>query len=126
MNFLEATLSADGSTLSGQGVSLPIPARLRDAVRGMGGARLVAGIRPEHVAPPGRAPRGESAAVPVTVEIAEPLGDEVVVHARAGEAALVFKQDPHRSAAIGSGLEVLLELDGLHLFDAESQVRIGT
>jgi multiple sugar transport system ATP-binding protein len=63
--------------------------------------------------------------VDVTVEIAEPLGDEVVVHARAGQASLVFKQDPHREALVGSTIQVRVELDALHLFDAESQRRLG-
>jgi multiple sugar transport system ATP-binding protein len=61
----------------------------------------------------------------VTVEIAEPLGDEVIVHARAGEDMVVFKQDPHRQPAIGDEMEVQVELDGLYLFDAETQRRLG-
>jgi multiple sugar transport system ATP-binding protein len=123
MNFLEATIADEGTRLRGKGVALPIPARLREATRGMDGVGVVAGIRPEHVLPPGRTPRGEVVPLRVIVEIAEPLGDEVVVHARAGEDPLVFKQDPHRPAAIGSTLEVQLELDGLQLFEAGSQGR---
>jgi hypothetical protein len=48
-----------------------------------------------------------------------------VVHGTSGGAALVFKQDPHRPAAVGSKVGVHLELDALHLFDAESQRRLG-
>jgi multiple sugar transport system ATP-binding protein len=59
------------------------------------------------------------------VEIAEPLGDEVIVHARAGEDMVVFRQDPHRMPAIGDRLEVQMELDALHLFDAETERRLG-
>ena len=54
------------------------------------------------------------------------LGDEVVIHGRAGEDTLVFKQDPHRSAAVGSVVEVQLELDSLHVFDSENERRLGT
>jgi multiple sugar transport system ATP-binding protein len=46
------------------------------------------------------------------------------VHARAGEDQVVFRQDPHAIPAIGDRLEVQLELDGLHLFDAASQRRL--
>jgi multiple sugar transport system ATP-binding protein len=63
--------------------------------------------------------------VPVQVEIAEPLGDEVIVHARAGEDLVVFRQDPRPVPGIGDALEVSVELDHLHLFDAASQERIG-
>ncbi|HSB18922.1 MAG TPA: sn-glycerol-3-phosphate ABC transporter ATP-binding protein UgpC [Anaeromyxobacteraceae bacterium] len=125
MSFFDASVAKGGTALAARGFELPAPSRLRAALAGRDGARVVAGIRPENVVPEGRAPRGEAAALPVSVEIAEPLGDEVVVHARVGEDALVFKQDPHRQPAIGSKLEVRLELDALHLFDAESQRRIG-
>jgi multiple sugar transport system ATP-binding protein len=125
MTFVNATVAEGGTRLQAAGYALPVPARLRAALAGRDGSKVVAGIRPENVVPPGRAPRGEAAPLTVTVEIAEPLGDEVVVHARAGEAAMVFKQDPHRSAAIGDTLEVQLELDALHLFDATTERRLG-
>jgi len=125
MSFLEATVAPGGEALACRGVTLPVPAKARAALAGRAGARLVVGVRSENVLAAGREPRGPTAPLQVTIEIAEPLGDEVVVHARAGEEALVFKQDPHLPAAIGATLEVRLELDALHLFDAETQRRIG-
>jgi len=125
MNLVEAALDAGAAAIVGGGLSLPVPAGLRAAVAGRGGAKVAWGIRPENLVPPGREPRGESVAIDAVVEIAEPLGDEVVVHAKAGEATLVFKQDPHREAAVGSTIQVKVELDALHLFDAESQRRLG-
>jgi multiple sugar transport system ATP-binding protein len=38
---------------------------------------------------------------------------------------VVFRQDPHRMPAIGDRLEVQMELDALHLFDAETERRLG-
>jgi len=124
MNFLPCTLAGGGRRLAARGVELPVPSRLAGQV-GADGRRLVAGIRPENVLPEGRPARGETVPIAVTVEIAELLGDEVVVHGRAGEEPLVFKQDPHRPAAIGAALPVRLELDALHLFDAATQARLG-
>jgi multiple sugar transport system ATP-binding protein len=123
MNFFKATLR-DG-TVEAQGFSLPVPARLRAAIAGKAGAAVVVGIRPEGVLSGDRPPRGDAARVPVTVEIAEPLGDEVIVHARAGDDPMVFRQDPHRMPAIGDRLEVQVELDQLHLFDAGTQRRLA-
>jgi multiple sugar transport system ATP-binding protein len=125
MSFLEATVAPGGAALACRGFTLPVPAKSRAALAGRDGTRLVVGVRPESVVAEGRTPRGEAAPLRVTVEIAEPLGDEVVVHARAGEEALVFKQDPHRPTPLGGALEVRLELDALHLFDAETQRRLG-
>jgi multiple sugar transport system ATP-binding protein len=125
MNFVEATL-ADGATrIAARGFSVPVPGPLRGAVAGREGARVVMGVRPENLAPPGREPRGPSAPVSVTVEIVEPLGNEVVVHARAGQDGLTYKQDPHVPTAIGSTLELQLELDATHLFDATTERRLG-
>jgi multiple sugar transport system ATP-binding protein len=125
MNFMDATVRGGGATLATRGFTLPAPAALRTALSGREGAKLVMGVRPENVVPPGRTPRGPAATVSVTVEIGEPLGDEVVVHARAGEDGLVFKQDPHLPAEIGARMEVQLELDALHLFDGQTKLRIG-
>ena len=123
MNFVRGEL-ADGR-IQGAGLALPVPPRLRAALQGRSGGKMVAGVRPENVVADMRPPRGESAPLRVTVEIAEPLGDEVIVHARAGEDMVVFKQDPHRQPAIGDEMVVQVELDGLHLFDAETQRRLG-
>ena len=60
----------------------------------------------------------------VTIEIAEPLGDEVVVHGRQGEDAIAFKMDPHHPPEIGARVQALVEIDRLHLFDADTEKRI--
>jgi multiple sugar transport system ATP-binding protein len=89
------------------------------------GRKIILGVRAEHILSDGRAARGEAAALQATVELVETLGNEVVVHARAGEDALVFKQQPHRVPEVGARVPVQLELDHLHLFDAETEARLG-
>jgi multiple sugar transport system ATP-binding protein len=125
MNFVSGTLGEAGKKLAARGFDVPVPGRLRSATAPRAGGKVVAGIRPENVVADGRTPRGEAARLGVTVEIAEPLGDEVIVHGRVGDDVVVFKQDPHRLPAVGDRLEVQLELDALHLFDAETQRRMG-
>jgi multiple sugar transport system ATP-binding protein len=124
MNFFKAKVVQGGMALQASGFALPLPAERRAALGGRDGAELVCGIRPENVVQQGRTPRGEAATVAVTVEIAEPLGDEVIVHARIGDDRIVFKQDPHRIPGIGDKVEVQLELSALHLFDAGTQRRV--
>jgi multiple sugar transport system ATP-binding protein len=124
MNFFDATVKDGGTALATSGFGLPVPAGLVGSLQGKDGRKLVVGARPEHVLPPIRAARGPTVTVSAAVDIAEPLGDEVVVHARTGDDALVFKMDPHQTPAIGSTVEVRLELDSLHLFDGESQQRL--
>jgi len=55
----------------------------------------------------------------------EPLGHEVVVHGSIGDDVLVAKFDPHHPPSLGGQIEVVLELDRMHLFDAATEKRLG-
>jgi sn-glycerol 3-phosphate transport system ATP-binding protein len=76
MNFLPATLAADGTAaLLETGALIPFANGRRD---GPDGCPLTLGIRPEHLA---LAPDG----LEIVVELVEPLGSETVVHGRVAE-----------------------------------------
>ncbi|MCI0672763.1 MAG: sn-glycerol-3-phosphate ABC transporter ATP-binding protein UgpC [Myxococcaceae bacterium] len=124
MNFLKATVSADGRMLEGKGFSLPVPASLAGLTVGRKGQQLVVGLRPEHLVEEGRALRGESAPLTVTVEMIEPLGDQVIAHARLADALLALKLESHRVPEVGAPLSARVELDALHLFDAATEQRL--
>ncbi len=59
------------------------------------------------------------------VEVVELLGHEVLVHGRVGDDPLVAKADPHRTPQVGQPLELIVELDQIHLFDPESELRLA-
>jgi multiple sugar transport system ATP-binding protein len=59
------------------------------------------------------------------VEIAEPLGHEVLLGLRAGDRELVARVPPDNAAAAGDRVLVRPDPARLHLFDAESGTRIG-
>ncbi|MFH1176174.1 MAG: sn-glycerol-3-phosphate ABC transporter ATP-binding protein UgpC [Acidobacteriota bacterium] len=124
MNFISATLSDGGAMLAATRFSLPVPPSLRRATAGKDGRRVMVGLRPENILDPAEGARGETAKVTVEVEIVEPLGHEVIVHGRVGESVLVAKLDPHRAPRMGALVELVIELDALHLFDAETEQRL--
>ena len=124
MNLLAATVGASGATLDTARFALPVPASLRPAVAGRQGARVVVGIRPEDLSADPNA-RREAGTVATQVEVVEPLGDEVVVHARAGEDLLIAKLPPDRIPNAGDRLDLAVDLDRLHLFDAETEKRLA-
>jgi multiple sugar transport system ATP-binding protein len=124
MNFVSATIADGGGMLSASKLALPVPPSLRGSTRGRDGRRVIVGVRPENILDAGKAPRGAVARLTVEVEIVEPLGHEVIVHGRIGEDLLVAKVDPHRAPRMGAPLDLVLELDALHLFDAESEERL--
>ncbi|HVO18422.1 MAG TPA: sn-glycerol-3-phosphate ABC transporter ATP-binding protein UgpC [Anaeromyxobacter sp.] len=123
MNFLRGTLR-DGAVAVGS-LSVPLPASLRDAAGKLGGRKVIAGIRPEHVLPKGHEHRGPVLPLEVAVEIVETLGDEIVVHSRVGDDVLVYQEDAHRAPEVGARATVQVEIDRLHLFDGETELRIG-
>jgi multiple sugar transport system ATP-binding protein len=125
MNFLHGTLRDDGAAVEGPAFKLPIPDSLRGATRGQGGLAVVVGIRPEHLHAQPPTARGESAPLAVQVELVEPLGDQVVVHGKLGEGALVFKLDPHQAPEPSDQVTTHVQLSAIHLFDAKTERRLG-
>ncbi len=123
MNFVRGVLADGGTRIAAAKVSLPLPQGLRGA--GEDGRKVVAGIRPENVGDASMQTRGETARLQGEVEIVEPLGHEVIVHARVGDDLLVAKTDPHHTPQMGAPIELVLELDALHLFDATTEGRMG-
>ncbi|HEX6087124.1 MAG TPA: sn-glycerol-3-phosphate ABC transporter ATP-binding protein UgpC [Thermoanaerobaculia bacterium] len=109
MNFFDATVNGD--RLEAGSFSIPLPNRV-DA------QRLRVGIRPEHLT------RG-TAPVQAIVELVEPIGHEAVVHTRAGDDVLVATYDVHRMPRTGETIELQLQPEKLHLFDAATEQRVG-
>jgi multiple sugar transport system ATP-binding protein len=79
------------------------------------------GVRPEHLSP---APGGEAEGIRGTVELIEPLGSQVMIQLRVGDALIVaqFEQDP--TLRIGQDLVLGHRPQALHAFDPESEQSI--
>ena len=119
-NFVDATV-ANGQ-LVGRSFSLPVPAAKRSVVRE--GQTLRVGLRPENLHPGHRQGRGETARVAGQVDLVEPVGHQAIVHTRAGDETLVASFDSHEMPRAGDAIELIVELDALHLFDASSELRV--
>ncbi|HEX3125978.1 MAG TPA: sn-glycerol-3-phosphate ABC transporter ATP-binding protein UgpC [Thermoanaerobaculia bacterium] len=126
MNFVPAVVSDGGSSLTASGFKLPVPEPLRPATNGKDGLKVVMGIRPENVREAARGEMGSTARVHGRVDFVEPLGHEVIVHAKVGDELLVAKADPHRVPEMGSEMDLEIELNALHLFDAASEQRLSS
>ncbi|HKI86522.1 MAG TPA: sn-glycerol-3-phosphate ABC transporter ATP-binding protein UgpC [Thermoanaerobaculia bacterium] len=123
MNFLPVKVGDRGTVLTGPDFELPVPSWARAELAGEDGRELIAGIRPERVSE-AKGDLGPNAVLAADVELAEPLGSEVVVHARHGGELLIARLGPERIPAIGERLELALDLAALHLFDAGSELRL--
>ena len=122
MNLFRASVSTDGASLRVDGLAIPLPPPVAARAASKAGAEVVAGIRPEHL--------GESrtdaagTAIPAVVEFVEQLGDEGIVHARAGELALLGKLDAHAAPRVGDRIALRFDPSRLHLFDAGTERRL--
>jgi sn-glycerol 3-phosphate transport system ATP-binding protein len=114
MNFLGAELAREGSAAALKaGPALPFADGARP---GADGTPLVIGIRPEHVR---HGP--DAGALPLTVELVEPLGSETVIHGRLPGGEVLVARLPLAAGAIGEVLPVSLPPAAWHVFSAEGK-----
>ena len=118
MNFFDATVR--GGRLEAAGFALPLPAGRRTTE----GQRVRVGIRPENILSAHEQARGATAGVPALVDLVEPIGYQAIVHSRAGDDLLVAAFDSHNMPRAGETIELVIELDSIHLFDAVTELRI--
>ncbi|MCC6223572.1 MAG: sn-glycerol-3-phosphate ABC transporter ATP-binding protein UgpC [Thermoleophilia bacterium] len=130
MNFLAGTLAA--GTVEAGGHRFELPQTVRERLERDGGPVLL-GIRPEdfHDA---RLADGSGVTLPAEIEITEQLGPETYAYfrldgleaAEVGErpvelaGAFAARLDPRTKAAPGERLLLVLDVDQVHLFDADS------
>jgi sn-glycerol 3-phosphate transport system ATP-binding protein len=119
MNFLDAALAEEGRAAALRAGPM---LRFADGPReGPDGRRLILGIRPEHLAPAAEGPD----ALALSVDLAEPLGSEAVLHGRlpSGE-TFTARLSGGAAPAAGAVLALVPAPDALHVFDAESGHRL--
>jgi multiple sugar transport system ATP-binding protein len=114
MNFVD--VSASDSSVSGEGMSFPIPGRYGTVG---GGHQLVAGFRPEHLA---LGDLSDAAGIRAKADVVEYLGDEELLHVtvQGHEGDVVAVVSSEHRVKPGDVIELKLPLNKLHLFDKSS------
>ena len=112
MNQIKGVLTETGAKVGNTEL------RLHGAINGNAGRDVIVGVRPEHVTL--KSSEGTTA-LPINLDLVEPLGSEALLHARHGEDNLVFKADTN------GDINHLYGVDAIHvpahlikLFDAET------
>lgn len=85
--------------------------------------RVTLGIRPEDLHVAGSAyPDGPTATVQFTIDVLEPMGNEIIVYAHADgiDEAVVARVAPQDLPDPGSPIDLALDLNQLHLFEADT------
>ncbi len=122
MNLLAAELAVDSdrTVVAGAGFTFALP----PSFPRRSGPVLV-GVRPEHLRLPDGAPRHGGARFSGRVELVEWTGSEGFVHVATPAGRLVCRLSAEVRPDAGDVIEVVADVDQVHVFDAKSEGRIG-
>ena len=127
MNFFPATLQqSDGKLIiDADSIKLEIPADRTAVYDGHVGKPIIFGIRPEDIINPDFAPPGITAQpVDTQVDITELMGNEIFLFLKAGKYEFVARVDPRTRATIGEQMQLVFNMDNIHIFDRETELAI--
>jgi multiple sugar transport system ATP-binding protein len=123
MNVFPVTVSSDATMLEAAGFRVPAPAGI--PLGAYAGRTVLIGIRPEHIGDRIDSRQPHAATVRGTVEIVETVGHEVIVHVRVAGTLVIARLAPRSSPAFGAELQLVVDGSSIHLFDPESERRLG-
>lgn len=127
MNFFNGTLVAEeGKLIVDTGdFRVAVPDDRKPAFDGHVGKEIVMGIRPEHTYAPAYAPPNVSPApVKAQVEVVELLGHELHVFCNSGKNTFVGTVDPRENVTVGNSIDLVFDMNNMHLFDKATEQAI--
>lgn len=106
--------------------SLTVPKALAEAVRPHIGKEVDFGIRPEDLYDRlfYNYPVQEGSSVNTVVDVVEPMGSEIYIYVKAGTVDLVVRVPAYVKAAAGKKMELVFNLERMHLFDRATGVAL--
>jgi multiple sugar transport system ATP-binding protein len=127
MNFFNAKLQKDDGKLivdSGS-FKVQIPEGRTDVYMPYAGKNMIFGIRPEDIHNPAFSPPGITAQpVQSKVDVTELMGNEIFVYLKAGEHSFVARVDPRSRYHINDDVQMVFNMENMHIFDAETEKAI--
>jgi multiple sugar transport system ATP-binding protein len=121
MNLLEGRASGEGIVLTGENTTIRVSESARSALAKVANPELRIGIRPEHITLTAN-PAAESCSLPATVEMVEPLGYTMLIHARlASDHRINVLMNGHVRLAMGDSVYANFASDHIYLFDGRSE-----
>ena len=123
MNLIPVELGAENgkTVLERDGFRAELPERFAGGL-GSRADGLILGFRPEHLR---LATAGEEETrIPAVADVVEYLGDEQLVHLRAGEVDLIAKLTVDQRVRVGESVSLAVPASKLHVFERESEEAI--
>jgi multiple sugar transport system ATP-binding protein len=127
MNFVPATLSgnAEQMSLNTDAFQIKLPPERSRRLFPKAGLEVIMGIRPEDLHSPGLLPpHVKGYPLTATVDVTEMLGSETLLYLIAEGHPILARVDPRTRANAGQKVEVMVDIDRLHIFDAKTQLAV--
>jgi len=127
MNFFQGRLTngGDGLAFDEGAMRLPLPPAHGDGLRDHAGQEVVLGIRPEDIHDPEtKAPGVATVEIEATVEVVEPMGNEVYLYLTTGRSSFVARVDPLHVPKVEQRVRLAVEVGKAHYFDRETEVSL--
>jgi multiple sugar transport system ATP-binding protein len=127
MNFFDAELKqVDGRmVVETANFQLPVPPAKAEALRAHLGKRVIAGVRPEDVHDAEYQPAGITPGiVEANVDVVEQMGNEMILYLEDRGKTFLARTDPRTQARVGQRMAVAINLDNLHVFDANTELSL--
>ncbi len=117
----EVVSGGDGVMLAFEGMKIKVPTARMGELASMVGRKVMAGVRPEHLNLKNGVEATEGSTLTLPIDLVEPLGSETLLHLRAPEGnSIVAKVEPNVRLRAGEDVELVVEVDRIHAFDAET------
>jgi multiple sugar transport system ATP-binding protein len=127
MNFFNSKLQKDNGKLyvDAGSFKVQIPDSRSSAYMPYEGKQVIFGVRPEDIHSPQFAPPDiDAQPVAAQIDVTELMGNEITVYLKSGEHNFVARVDPRARYHIGESVQVVFNMDNMHIFDSESELAI--
>jgi len=128
MNFIDVTIeeAQDGVNLVSSDFTIKLPQEYISLLKDYVGKTMILGIRPEHMYPLGYVPANlqKKDKIKGVVDFVEALGSDTIIHLNTGSKIIVVKTSGTYRPKIGEELEIVIDLDKIHLFDKNTEKAI--
>ncbi len=124
MNFFNARLTrADGKlVVESDSFHVDVPPTLTAVYSGHVGKPVIFGIRPEDIHDPAFSPSGlHAATIDVQVDVTELMGNEITLYLVTGKDTFVGRVDPRTRAKPGTQIQIVFNMDNMHLFEVDGE-----
>jgi multiple sugar transport system ATP-binding protein len=127
MNFIEVKIIKKNSDLwldEGK-FEVKLPDEMFEQVKDYINKEVILGIRPQHIYDKLYSTKGTSEnTLTATVEVVELLGDEKILHLTTGKSSFQCVVDAHNQAQEGHDIDVVFDMEKIHLFDKDTELAI--